>query len=196
MIHSGLVDPAYNLSHLNIAEILFIVWSIGFALDEFASLYENGSSVYFYGAFNVLDSLYCLIFFVYLGMRVHALVGGASVDPDKRQLAFDVLSLAGCSLAPRLMVSLIPDHVVVMALGRMARQFASVASLCSRLEFGDAADELNAWSAGCSWFWLRSRRLVSSSRSTLCAFSFRLASVADPATGSSLTMDVLVVRKL
>jgi predicted signal transduction protein with EAL and GGDEF domain len=115
---------AYNLSHLNLAEILFIIWSVGFALDEFASLYENGSSVYFYGAFNVLDSLYCLIFFVYLGIRVNSLVGGGSVDLESSQLAFDVLSLAGCVLAPRLMVSLIPDHVVVMALGRMARQFA------------------------------------------------------------------------
>ncbi|GAA5909443.1 uncharacterized protein JCM6883_003946 [Sporobolomyces salmoneus] len=118
------LQATYNLSHLNLAEILFIIWSVGFALDEFASLYENGSSTYFYGAFNVLDSLYCLIFFVYLGMRVNALVGGADVDPESSQLAFDVLSLAGCVLAPRLMIALIPDHVVVMALGKMTRQFA------------------------------------------------------------------------
>jgi len=54
-------------------------------------------------------------------MRGTALSNG---DPALSQLAFDVLSLSGCVLAPRLMVSLIPDHVVVMALGRMARQFA------------------------------------------------------------------------
>lgn len=106
---------------MNLPEVLFIIWSIGFALDEFASLYENGLSTYFYGAFNVLDSLFCAVFFVYLGMRGTALSNG---DSALSQLAFDVLSLSGCVLAPRLMVSLIPDHVVVMALGRMARQFA------------------------------------------------------------------------
>ncbi|GAA5962819.1 hypothetical protein JCM3765_001532 [Sporobolomyces pararoseus] len=118
-----ILQATYKLDHMNLPEILFIIWSVGFTLDEFASLYENGSSVYFYGAFNVLDSLYCLIFFIYLGIRTHALVAGGG-DPENSQLAFDVLSLAGCVLAPRLMVSLIPDHVVVMALGRMARQFA------------------------------------------------------------------------
>ncbi|GAA6005655.1 hypothetical protein JCM11491_003715 [Sporobolomyces phaffii] len=117
-----IVQATYNLAHVTVAEVLFIVWSCGFALDEFAALYENGVSSYFLGAFNVLDSLYCLIFFVYLAIRTHALT---TVAPDATsQWAFDVLSLAGCVLAPRLMVSLIPDHVVVMALGRMARQFA------------------------------------------------------------------------
>lgn len=122
-----MLSPAYNLSHLNLAETLFIIWSVGFALDEFASLYENGFTGYFQGAFNVLDCLYCGIFFVYLGLRIAALggIGGSgNIDPESSQWAFDVLSLAGCVLAPRLMVSLIPDHVVVMALGRMARQFA------------------------------------------------------------------------
>ncbi|GAA6058818.1 hypothetical protein JCM10212_001934 [Sporobolomyces blumeae] len=127
-----LTEATYDLSKVNLIEGLFMLWSIGFALDEFASLYENGFSTYFAGAFNVLDTLFCLVFFAYLGIRTVALArlggggggGGGGGDESLSQLAFDVLGLGGCVLAPRLMVSLIPDHVVVMALGRMARQFA------------------------------------------------------------------------
>ena len=33
-------------------EALFVVWSLGFCLDEFASVKENGVTAYFYSAYN------------------------------------------------------------------------------------------------------------------------------------------------
>ncbi|GAA5934795.1 uncharacterized protein JCM15063_003068 [Sporobolomyces koalae] len=151
-----ITQGTYKLDHLNFAEVLFIIWSVGFALDEFASLWENGLSTYFYGAFNVLDTLYCIIFFCYLAIRISAL----GHDPESSQFAFDVLSLAGCVLAPRLMVSLIPDHVVVMSLGKMTRQFALFMVLAALTASGFLVTfhilARGSWSVGkISWLMLR-----------------------------------------
>lgn len=72
-------------------ELLFIAWGIGFSLDEFASIQENGVGTYLYGAYNVMDALFCLDFYAYLGLRI---AGWLSGSQEQAELAFDTLSLA------------------------------------------------------------------------------------------------------
>ncbi|ORY79327.1 hypothetical protein BCR35DRAFT_321483 [Leucosporidium creatinivorum] len=109
-------DPA----HVSIVEVLFVLFSIGFSLDEFASIQENGLSTYAQGAYNVLDCLFCINFFAYLGIRIAGLVSG---DLAQSELAFDALALAGCILFPRLTISLIRGNVILLALSAMIKEF-------------------------------------------------------------------------
>jgi hypothetical protein len=118
-------------------EGLFIAWSLGFALDEFAAIKENGLTSYLYGIYNspfpfpsfvtptddvpaVLDSMFCLIFFTYLSLRLSALY---THDIARSELAFDILALAACILAPRLSIALIRGNVVLLALSAMIKEF-------------------------------------------------------------------------
>lgn len=103
----------HNSAYVTPWEALFVLWSLGFALDEFASVQENGLSTYWSGAYNVLDALYVLIFLIYLGLRIHGLWSG---DEALSDLSFDTLALAGCLLFPRLTISLIRGNVILMAL--------------------------------------------------------------------------------
>lgn len=120
------VETSYSLERMNVWEILFIAWTVGFALDEWSSIQEHGLTTYFGGAFNVLDSLWCLVFFAYLVIRV---IGLRSDDVDMNMLAFDTLGLGGCVLLPRLTISLLRGNVVLLALSKMIREF-SVFMVC------------------------------------------------------------------
>ncbi|BGP06427.1 Calcium channel YVC1 [Rhodotorula toruloides] len=116
-----LTQSTYSLDRINVWEGLFIVWSIGFALDEWSSVQEVGLSNYYGASFNILDSLFCIDFFAFLGMRI---AGLRSHDPEMSQLAFDTLGLAGCVLLPRLTISLLRGNVILLALSKMIREFS------------------------------------------------------------------------
>ncbi|SCV71115.1 BQ2448_2703 [Microbotryum intermedium] len=107
-------------NHIKTVEALFIFFALGFALDEFASVTENGLTTYSLGAYNVMDAVFCAIFFLFLGMRLHGLWIG---DEAKSEFAFATLSLGGCILFPRLTISLLRDNVVLLALSAMVQQF-------------------------------------------------------------------------
>lgn len=116
-----LTQSTYSLDCINVWEGLFIAWSIGFALDEWSSVQEVGLSNYYGASFNILDSLFCIDFFAFLGMRI---AGLRSHDPEMSQLAFDTLGLAGCVLLPRLTISLLRGNVILLALSKMIREFS------------------------------------------------------------------------
>lgn len=139
---------------INLWEGLFIFWSLGFALDEFASMRENGITACMSRSTSppsalthrtqtgtasttarlllasplhpltflstVLDSLFCFIFFIFLGLRIQGLL---THDLDLSELAFDTLALAACILFPRLSISLIRGNVVLLALSAMIKEF-------------------------------------------------------------------------
>ncbi|GAA6000259.1 hypothetical protein JCM10207_007928 [Rhodosporidiobolus poonsookiae] len=115
-----LTQATYQTSQLNLWELLFIFWGIGFAIDEWSAIQENGVTTYFGGAFNTLDSVFVLLFAAYLGMR---LAGLHNDDHALSKLALDTLSLGGCVLLPRVTISLLKDNVVLLALSKMVREF-------------------------------------------------------------------------
>ncbi|GAA5911768.1 hypothetical protein JCM6882_003347 [Rhodosporidiobolus microsporus] len=116
------VQTTYHPTHLNFGEILFIAWGLGFAFDEWLSISENGLTTYFGGAFNVLDSMFVIVFAAYLGLRIAGLRGGENGE-DLTGWAMDTLSLGGCVLLPRVTISLLKDNVVLLALSKMFSEF-------------------------------------------------------------------------
>ncbi|GAA5976576.1 hypothetical protein JCM10908_005553 [Rhodotorula pacifica] len=116
-----IVQSTYSIHHINLWEALFIAWGLGFALDEWSSIQQHGLTTYFGGAFNVLDSIWCLVYFAYLALRIAGLRSG---DESINMLAFDTLGLGGCVLLPRLTISLLRGNVVLLALSKMIREFS------------------------------------------------------------------------
>lgn len=107
------------MNRITIWEGLFIAFSIGFSIDELASI-QDGLGTYLAGLYNTLDALFCVVFYAYLGMRVTALIQN---DGEQSELAFATLSLAACTLFPRLTISLLRGNVVLMALSAMTKEF-------------------------------------------------------------------------
>ncbi|KAI5479025.1 receptor-activated ca2+-permeable cation channel [Pseudohyphozyma bogoriensis] len=68
-----LTQTSRSADHVTLWEVLFVLWSLGFALDELASIQENGISAYFLSVYNALDFTFLLVFFAYLGLRIQGL---------------------------------------------------------------------------------------------------------------------------
>ncbi|KAM0755022.1 hypothetical protein T439DRAFT_322080 [Meredithblackwellia eburnea MCA 4105] len=126
-----LTESTRTNSHITLWEALFILWSMGFCLDEVASIRENGLAPYFFSVYNVLDSIFCAIFLAFLALRFNGLVTG---DVVRSELAFDTLSLSACILFPRLSISLLRGNIVLLALSAMVKEFVffmMLVSLCA-----------------------------------------------------------------
>lgn len=111
-----------DLHHLTVVEIIYIVFSFGFILDEFAASKEHGWAVYAANAWNAFDMGYIAIFLLYFGLRVIALASHSTKSSD---LAFDILACAACITFPRLVFFVIKENVVILALRGMVASFVS-----------------------------------------------------------------------
>ncbi|WOO84396.1 Calcium channel YVC1 [Vanrija pseudolonga] len=106
--------------HFTNVEILFIAYTFGFILDEFAASKEHGLAVYLASVWNTFDLTFIGIFLTYLFLRLRSL---ATHDPATADLGYDILSLGACILFPRLAFILIQDNVVLLALRGMIATF-------------------------------------------------------------------------
>jgi hypothetical protein len=106
-----------DITRVNLSEGLFIVFALGFALDEFAASNERGWTIYLASAWNAFDLTFIIVFFVYLGMRI---AGFAMHDPEIGELSFDVLSMAACILFPRIAFFFIRDNVIIISVSMSA----------------------------------------------------------------------------
>lgn len=143
-------------ARLTLWEALFILFGLGFSLDEFGSI-QDGLSTYLSVSYNALDACFACVFYVYLGIRVSALLTG---DLERSKLAFDTLSIGACFLAPRLTISLVHDNVVLMALAAMTREFLVFMALASIVASGFLVTLLilgrGTWRVGqIAWLMLR-----------------------------------------
>ncbi|KIR25457.1 nonselective cation channel [Cryptococcus deuterogattii LA55] len=111
-----------DLHHLTVVEIVYIFFSFGFILDEFAASKEHGWAVYAANAWNAFDLGYIAIFLLYFGLRVIALASHSTKTSD---LAFDILACAACITFPRLVFFMIRENVVILALRGMVASFVS-----------------------------------------------------------------------
>ncbi|KAI0312291.1 hypothetical protein OF83DRAFT_1166026 [Amylostereum chailletii] len=101
-------------------EILFVVFALAFALDEYTASMEHGWSIYFANTWNVFDTGFVLITLVYIGLRIRGLV---TDDVAISQLGFDILACGACILIPRLAFFLVSDNVIILALRAMGAEF-------------------------------------------------------------------------
>ncbi|GAA5851423.1 hypothetical protein JCM9279_001062 [Rhodotorula babjevae] len=150
-------QATYHVARVNVWEALFVLWGVGFALDEWSALAANGLTTYASGAFNILDSCFCVVLFAFLGMRG---VGLARADDDLGHLAFDTLGLAGCVLLPRLTISLLRHNVILLALSKMIRDFCAFMCLAFLTASGFLCTfrilSRGTWSVGrISWLMLK-----------------------------------------
>ncbi|WVQ78363.1 hypothetical protein IAT38_000448 [Cryptococcus sp. DSM 104549] len=111
-----------DLHHITVVEIVYVVFSFGFILDEFAASKEHGWAVYAANAWNAFDMGYIFIFLLYFTLRIFAL---ASHSPGTSDLAFDILACAACIIFPRLVFFVIKENVVILALRGMVASFIS-----------------------------------------------------------------------
>jgi hypothetical protein len=102
------------------AETIFVIWLSGFALDEVAQLQEHGLGIYLTSLYNLLDFVFCVIGFVWLGLRISSLVHQL---PEQSNLSFDVLAIGAILLCPRVASVLVQDNVILLALKAMLADF-------------------------------------------------------------------------
>lgn len=104
-----------HFDHVHLPEILFVIYCLGFSLDELATTNENGWTIYFANTWNAFDIAFIGLFFVYLVLRI---VGLATKREDTSALAFDLLSIGASILLPRLCFFFIKDNVLIISVSR------------------------------------------------------------------------------
>nr|XP_018263732.1 nonselective cation channel [Kwoniella dejecticola CBS 10117]OBR85890.1 nonselective cation channel [Kwoniella dejecticola CBS 10117] len=109
---------AKDLHHVQAIEIIYIVFSFGFILEEFAASKEHGWAGEL--AWNAFDMAYITIFLLFFMLRIFAL---ASHSPNTSDLAFDILAIAACIIFPRLVFFVVKENVVILALRGMVASF-------------------------------------------------------------------------
>lgn len=85
-------------SRFTVKEYLFLVWVLGFSMDEFISLKKAGTALYFQTLWSAFDFGSAVILMLYALLRVLSLVDGFKY---LNWYAYQSLSLAGVLLIPR-----------------------------------------------------------------------------------------------
>ncbi|KAF8966304.1 hypothetical protein BDZ97DRAFT_1808888 [Flammula alnicola] len=105
---------------LNVWEISFMSYGLGFTLEKFAAMQEHGIKVYFKGTWNGFDLAFITTFFIYGFLRLY---GVYHHERWARVLGIDVLALIACLMFPRLAFVTFKDNLLVLALRAMIVQF-------------------------------------------------------------------------
>lgn len=79
-----MVNKAHTIgpSHLGftVSELAFAIYTLGWCLDEFASVLEHGWSVHTENLWSFLDLTFMLVFLSYFGVRMHGLTSSDTVS--------------------------------------------------------------------------------------------------------------------
>lgn len=101
-------------------ELIFDVYSIGWVLDEIASVCEHGWTVHTENLWSFLDISFVLIFSGYFGIRCRGLVSG---DPSDAHLSSNIIAMAAPILLPRLAFCLMSENMLFISLRAMMSDF-------------------------------------------------------------------------
>lgn len=101
-------------------ELVFVVYAVGWNLDEIASILMHGWQVHTENLWSFLDIAFVFIFWTYLGIRINGLYTG---DLETSRLAWDVLALAAPVLFPRLAFCLMSENMLFISLRAMMADF-------------------------------------------------------------------------
>ena len=103
-----------------IYEGMFCIYAMGWTLDEFASILEHGWQCYTQNLWAFLDTIFAVIYIVYLILRIHSLATG---DRRSGEPALDILSAGAPVLIPRLAFNLLSENMLFVSLRAMMRDF-------------------------------------------------------------------------
>jgi hypothetical protein len=134
-----LVMAERDPSTFGFMEVVFIVYTCGWVLDQFASILEHGRflifstqfkglltrnysgwHVYTQNLWSFLDVTFSAIFWIYLVLRLHGLRTGELVPAVQ---AMDVLAMGAPVLVPRLAFNLMSENMLFISLREMMRDF-------------------------------------------------------------------------
>lgn len=125
MVHRGDGIRDHEIK-INGYEIVFMIYALGWTLDEFASILEHGWQVYTQNLWSFLDVSFALIFLAYFYMRLHA----SSVHNHAlSHQALDILSCGAPILIPRLAFNLLSENMLFVSLRAMMSDFLTLTAL-------------------------------------------------------------------
>lgn len=107
-------------------ELLFMVYTFGWVLEQFASILEHGWHVYTQNLWAFLDSTFCIIYGGYLVLRLHGLANG---NPGASEAGLMILATAAPILIPRLAFNLMSENMLFISLRDMMADFAVLTML-------------------------------------------------------------------
>lgn len=119
-----------DVQHMSSAEIVFVIFAVAFALEEYTASKEHGWEIYIANMWNVFDTAFIFVFLCYMVLRIKGLVQD---DAMASEWAFDVLACGACILFPRLAFFAIKNNLVVIALRGMISEFVffmGIAAIC------------------------------------------------------------------
>ncbi|RPD64222.1 hypothetical protein L226DRAFT_460344 [Lentinus tigrinus ALCF2SS1-7] len=109
-----------ELDHINLAEIVFMVYALGFTLEKVAAMQEHGIKVYFKGTWNGFDLAFVTLYCTYAIMRF---VGVYDNHHWAREMGVNSLALIAVLMFPRLAFVTFKNNVMVLSLRAMIIQF-------------------------------------------------------------------------
>ncbi|RMZ82730.1 hypothetical protein DV738_g1502, partial [Chaetothyriales sp. CBS 135597] len=109
-----------------IVEAVFDVYTVGWILDQLATILEHGWHVYTQNLWSFLDVIFSAIFLTYLTLRLHGLV---LADEQLAVTALDVLCCGATLLVPRLAFNLMAENMLFVSLRAMMSDFFTLTIL-------------------------------------------------------------------
>ena len=107
-------------------EVCFIVYALGWALHEFATILEHGWQVYTQNLWSFLDASFAVIYAVYLIVRIYGLAAG---DTKASRTALEILATGAPVLVPRLAFNLMSENMLFVSLRDMMADFTVLSLL-------------------------------------------------------------------
>lgn len=144
---------------ISTVELVFMIYTLGWALDQFASMLEHGWSVYTQNLWSFLDVTFIFIYGIYAVMRIH---GIRTDNVETSTQALDVLAMGAPVLIPRLAFNLMKENMLFISLRSMMSDFAGltllavwcfVGFLLSMVWLGDGAHRPITISKWMIWIW-------------------------------------------
>ncbi|KAI0334570.1 hypothetical protein GY45DRAFT_1118209 [Cubamyces sp. BRFM 1775] len=119
-----------ELNRINAAELVFMVYALGFTLEKVAAMQEHGIRVYFKGTWNGFDLAFVTLYCTYAVMRF---VGVYDHRRWAREMGINCLALIAVLMFPRLAFVTFKNNVMVLSLRAMIVQFVvlmGIAAFC------------------------------------------------------------------
>lgn len=144
---------------LRLLELTFIVYCLGWVLDQVASILEHGWKVYTQNLWSFLDVMFIVVYAIYFTMRLHGLRVGSL---ETGQQALDVLALGAPVLIPRLAFNLMSENMLFVSLRSMIQDFSLLTLLAvwcfagflmSMIWLGDGSHRPVTISKWMLWVW-------------------------------------------
>ena len=149
-----------NNKNGHLFEIMFVTYTAGWVLDEFAAIIEHGWEVHAHNLWSFLDITFTSVFGAYLIARAYDLSAGTAGGSSH---ALNILCVAAPVLLTRVAFNLMPDNIVFISLHALMKDFILLTFLAMwcftgfllALQWLIASDGSGAapptWTTVCKW---------------------------------------------